>query len=601
MKQERILRGTAVSPGVAIGTALKLDRFTAVVLRRHIPSDRVEDEVRRFERALAASREQLEKLKTRLDAMVGPEHSYILDAHILMLEDRSLVSEILGNIRGSRANAEWAVRKATDRIRRAYAALEDRYFGERGSEIESVVERILLNLAGERDEASLPEDVIVVARDFAPSSFARIDPRKIRALALESGGRASHTAIIARSLRVPAVMEIAHHLMVEVSSGDTVLVDGDAGEIVVNPGPARAEAGGARMRAALSRRNDAPAAPELPLRTADGTPISLRANLELPHEVREARRFGAEGIGLFRSEFLFFAHPQGAPSVEEQVETYRMLLDEIRPHPVAIRTLDAEPERRRERSEGRGWPVAPMGRRGIRLSLGSPHGRELFAAQVEAVLRASAYGPAELVLPMVTSVEEVREARRVIDGARARIERNDGPLPWTPSLGIMIEVPAAVMILPLLSREADFLCVGTNDLIQYTLAVDRDDAEVSRLFQPLHPAVVQSLGRVAQTAAALGSSVRVCGEVAANPFYAVLLAGLGYRQLSMNPYAIPQIRSVLHAITIQRAVELAERALALGSAEEIGELLVEGVSASVPIDLAASVGELRDGFEVRAV
>ena len=591
---EKLFRGTAVSPGVAVGSVLKLDSRRRVVLELSIPPGRVEDEVARFERARALAREQIAALKVRLEEKVGREHSYILDAHLLMLEDRSLLAEIVSSIRTSRVNAEWAVRRATDRIREAYGALEEPYFRERGSDIENVVERILLNLTGTAETPPwnlLPEAIVVVARDFDPSSFALLGPQRIRGLALESGGRTSHSAIIARGLRIPAVMEIRDDIVSSVNAGDLALLDGDAGEVVVQPSARRLERFSGKLAAASVRAPAGAPLPPAPARTSDGVAVSLLANLELPDEVRVATRYGAEGIGLFRSEFLFFSHPRGSPSVDEQLETYRRLAEEVAPLAVTVRTLDADPDRIFRRPDSSAPSSSALGLRGIRLSLGSERARALFATQVEAILRASRHGRMEIVLPMVSAVEEVREARSIIAGM-SRALAGQAAVGSVP-LGIMIEVPAAVLQLETLAREADFLVVGTNDLIQYTLAVDREDADVQHLYQPLHPAVLRALARIARVAGESAKPVRVCGEIAANPYFAALLVGIGFRQLSMNPHSIPALRQAIAALTMDETRALAERVLELPTAQEAGDFLVKTLAARPGFDRPAWAREVQ--------
>jgi phosphotransferase system enzyme I (PtsI) len=581
---------------VAIGRVLKLDSRNRVVVKLSIAPEHVADEIVRFERAVQAAREQIGALKGRLEAMVGAEHSYILDAHMLMLEDRSLLSEIVALIRGSRVNAEWAVREVTERLRLAYEALEDPYFRERGSDIESIVERILLSLAGDRGDSwtFLEDDLIVVGRDFDPSSFVQVGPERIKGLALEGGGRTSHTAIIARSLRVPAVMELREGILQAIGAGDCVLVDGDAGEVVVDPRPDRLEGARARISAAVAEEADT-AGPAVPLFTADRVRIALKANLELPHEARAARQFGAEGIGLFRSEFLFFAHPHGIPNVDEQAAIYRLLAEEIAPYPVAIRTLDADPQRVLGRADGGGPAGSVMGLRGIRFSLRSPEARRLLRTQLEAILEASRHGALEIVLPMVSTVDEILEVRRILEALPER--RGPSGLPARAPLGIMVETPAAVLSLDVLARAADFLCIGTNDLIQFTLAVDRENPEVADLYQPLHPSILHSLTHVARVAEAQGKPVRICGEVSSNPLFAILLLGMGFNQLSMNAYSIPGIRRIVSSVTLDTARALVERALGLETARAVAEYLVDAVSRELDIDLSAAVGEIGDAVD----
>lgn len=324
--------------------------------------------------------------------------------------------------------------------------------------------------------------------------------------------------------------------------------------------------------------------------TDDGCRVWLQANTELPHEVLAAKKCGAEGIGLFRSEFLFFAHPQGFPSMSEQLETYQMLAQEMAPHPVAVRTLDAGGDKSWARTEPSAEPNPSMGLRGIRLSL---RAQEQFAAQVEAILRAGAYGKLEIVLPMISTVEELWEAKKLIDRVRCGIRLGGGQTPEPIPIGAMIEVPAAVLTLDQLAHEVDFLCVGTNDLIQYLLAVDRNNPQVAHLFQPLHPSILQCLARISATAKRLKKPARICGEMSSNPFFAVLFLGMGYDQLSMNPRFIPAIRQLVRAVTVRAARKIVDKAMTLATAQEVADFLIEQVSHLVKVDLTPFVKEIR--------
>jgi phosphotransferase system enzyme I (PtsI) len=591
-KAEVVFQGNGVSQGIALGSALKLDSHNRVILKMLIDDASVQAEIQRVRQAIQTSREQLEGLRFRLEEKLGSEHSYILDVHILMLEDKSLIAHIEAIIRDHHANAEWAVRLATDRILNAYQSLDDEYFRERVSDIENVVERILLNLTGDKavSWSPLPQDLIIVAHDFNPSTFATMDLQKVRALALESGGRTSHTAIIARSLRLPAVMEIKGFLSA-VTTGDFVLVNADEGQLILNPSEERLKRLHSRLEASRQQGTvEATPPPVDAVVTRDGCRVSLQANTELPHDVRAARKYGAEGIGLFRSEFLFFAHPKGFPSMSEQLETYRMLAQEMAPHPVAVRTLDAGGDKTWARIKPATEPNPSMGLRGIRLSLRAP---DQFADQVEAIFRASAYGKLEIVLPMISTVEELWEAKKIIEKVRSSIRMEGKGTPDPIPIGAMIEVPAAVLTLDRLAREVDFLCVGTNDLIQYLMAVDRDNPQVSHLFQPLHPSVLQCLGRIAATAVSLKKPARICGEMSSNPFFAVLFLGMGYSQFSMNPSFIPAIRPVVRGVTVRAARKLLDKAMTFATSHEIAEYLIAEVSHMVKVELTPFIREIR--------
>ena len=586
-KAETVFKGNGVSPGVVLGQALKLDSHNRLILKIHV--DDIETEAERYLRAIEAAKDQMESLKSRLEEKIGSEHSIILDAHLLILEDRNLNAEILNIIRSSRANAEWAVIQATDRLVHAYKSLEDEYFRERHSDIEQVAERILLNLSGDRPTSweHLPSDLIIVSHDFNPSNFATVDLQKVRGLALESGGRTSHTAIISRGLRLPAVMGI-HGLLTSVSTGDLLLLNGDEGQVIVNPTPERIESMRRPMEAFEQTVEPAAAQSGWAAVTQDGTAVSLRANTELPYESGAAKACGAEGIGLFRSEFLFFSHPQGFPEMEEQLATYRALVKAMSPHPVAVRTLDAGSEKVYDKADPATQANPSMGLRGIRLSL---HARDAFCSQIEAILRASSEGKIEIVLPMISTIEEIWQARELIDQVRSRLLKKKVKINPVP-LGAMIEVPAAVLTLELLAAEVDFLCVGTNDLIQYTLAVDRGNPQVAYLFQPLHPSVLQCLQRIAEVAKGMNKPVRICGEISSNPFIAVLVLGMGFTQLSMNPMSIPQIRKVLREVPLEASKKIAKQALTFITAHEVHKYLVEAVSKLVGLDLTAYAKEI---------
>ncbi len=586
-KPERIFKGSGVSPGVVLGQALKLDSHNRLILKIHV--DDAEKETRRFLRAIEASKEQLEGLKSRLEEKVGGEHGIILDAHLLMLEDRTLNAEILSIIRNNSANAEWAIIQATDRLVHAYQSLEDEYFRERHSDIEHVVERILSNLSGDRPFSweRLPEDVIIISHDFNPSNFASMDLQKVRGLVLESGGRTSHTAIISRGLRLPAVMGIRDFLA-SVATGDALLLNGDDGQVVVNPSRERIENVRRQIEATGAAAESNLAQSGWTTLTKDGTPVSLRANTELPHELAVAKASGAEGIGLYRSEFLYFGHRHGFPPMEEQLEVYSMLAREMSPHTVSIRTLDAGSERICDSPDLASQPNPSMGLRGIRLSL---HIKEAFSTQIEAILRASCNGRIEIVLPMVSTVEEIWQARTLIAQVRSQLLQTGLDVNAVP-MGAMIEVPAAVLALESLAKEVDFLCVGTNDLIQYMLAVDRGNPHVAYLFQPLHPSVLHCLARISQVAGKLKKPVRICGEISSNPFFAVLLLGMGFTQLSMNPLSIPAIRRVLREVPIEASRQIARHALTLITAYEVHKYLTDAVSKLISWDLASYKNEI---------
>ena len=583
-KPEIVLQGAGVSSGVVCGQVLKIDSRNRVIFK--IEVDDVDAEARRFIEAIEVSKRQVEGLKSRLEEKIGGEHGLILDMHFLILDDQIFRDEILESIRQNRANAEWTLAQTRDRFVEAYKSLDDEYFRERYSDIEHVTERILMNLSGEQPFSlrNLPDDVVLAARDFNPSGFAVMDIGKVRGLITESGGRTTHTAILSRGLRIPAVMGIKN-LMSSVSSGDQVMLYGDTGQVVLNPGQNRIEN-------ELKRPVEFPGTsrrPRVRLRTKDGVPVSLCANIEFEHEIGPAKTSGVEGIGLYRSEILYFRHPDGKPSMEEQLVVYSKLVEEMKPLPVSIRTLDAGAEKVLPSEEPENCANPNMGLRGIRLSLRS---RNTFQTQIEAILRAACFGKVEMTLPMVTTIEEVRESRLLINETRGRLISSGIKVPSVP-LGVMLEVPAAVLMMESLADETDFFCVGTNDLIQYLMAVDRGNDHVAYLYQPLHPCVLNYLAHIAKTAARVKKPVRICGEISANPFYAVLLLGMGFTQLSMHPLSIPLIRRVIGASSLVEAKKIARKALSLKTARDVYEHLTSVVTRVIPIDLASWAAEIK--------
>lgn len=409
-------------------------------------------------------------------------------------------------------------------------------------------------------------------------------------MALESGGRTSHTAIIARGLGLPTVMGIRDFLF-SISTGDILLLDGDEGRLVVNPTDERIESLRIRIEETLAAPQPASFQAGARNLTREGKAISLRANAEFPHEVQVAKRYGAEGIGLFRSEFVFFRHPGGCPSMQEQLDIYRALADEMNPYPVAIRTLDIVGGRLPDGTGSELQPNPSMGLRGIRLSLMT---KQAFAGQIEAILRAGSVGKkVEIVFPMVSSVEEVWEAKAIVEGVQASLPGSSEVVGDALPIGVMIEVPAAVLSLEPLAQEVDFLCVGTNDLIQYMLAVDRANPQVSHLYQPLNPSVLECLRRIAEVSRRLNKPVRICGEMCSNPFYAVLLLGMGFTELSMNAAAIPMIRKIIRKVTTEECRKIAERTAAFLTAREAGKYLIDTLTRLVDIDLSAYSREIQ--------
>ena len=573
------LRGVGASPGVAIGNALRLDeRGRRQFYYLDVSPTQVRREVRRLHEAFDQARAELLEIKTRLTRELGYEHSFILDAHLLMLEDARLLAEVENEIRARRVNAEWAVRAVIDRLAEAYRQVNDAYLRERTSDLEDVAMRLLTILSGRDkfDLSDLDEPVILVAKDIWPSTVAELDFDRVLGFATNSGGITSHAAIIARALGIPAVVGL-HDVTRRARTGTPLIIDGAAGEVILRPGKTLAREYARRRQQAdarLARVIQATEAAE----TTDGARITLRANVEMPAEIDALQRFGAEGIGLYRSEFIFLARLPKLPGEEEQYQLYRRLAASAGEAGASIRVFDLGGDKLT--LKGFEEEINPaLGLRAIRLSL---RVEAIFRTQLRAILRANAHGRLRVVLPLISTISELREAKRIIaevkqEMAEANVE-HDASLP----IGVMIEVPAAALMADLFAKEADFLSVGTNDLTQYMLAVDRANENVAHLYQPLHPAILRALSHLVRVAAAAHVPLEVCGEMAGDPLQAIALIGLGVRVLSLLPASIPLVKNAVRAVSIERVTALMKEALKLTTASEVEQLLTRELPRQAP-------------------
>ncbi|HEV2800326.1 MAG TPA: phosphoenolpyruvate--protein phosphotransferase [Pyrinomonadaceae bacterium] len=565
-KREMRWRGVSVSEGVAAGRVLRIHTGgRGNIYRAALAPEDIKREVRRFQAAVRLARRQLLAIKRRAEMALGGEHAYIFDAQLLMLEDRKWLEEVETYIREERANAEWAVKVASDKLLAVYAEIKDDYLRERSSDIEDVMRRLLVALSGEGQSRRLTEDAIIVAEALLPSSAVELDFSHVRAIASDAGGWTSHTAIIARGLGIPAIVGL-RELYRHARTGDEIVIDAGSGEVVLHPTGATLEHFTTkRMRQHITAvaGDDVRA----PLLTADGVEITLGANVELPPEYEGVRRYGARGIGLFRSEFLF-SQRNGAPTEEEQCTAYAEIaaLGGVDGAKVRLFDLGGDKQTAGDHESERN---PALGLRAIRYSF---QHESLLRTQVRALLRAAATGRLDVVLPMISDVSEVRRARRIVAEERARLEE-EGKAAGELKVGAMIEVPAAVLVADQLAREVDFFSLGTNDLVQYLLAVDRGNDEVAGWFRTLHPAVLQSIKRTIEAANGAGIPAVVCGEMAATPAYAVVLVGLGARSLSMAASSMPRVRRTLAQVDAQSASEIAHLCLGAATADDAEEVV----------------------------
>jgi phosphotransferase system enzyme I (PtsI) len=557
------LLGLAASPGVAIGRALRLDeRGRRQFYYVEVSPAQVRAEIKRLREAAAEARAQLEEIKTKLTRELGSQHAYILDAHLLMLEDEKLLAGLEAEIKSRRINAEWAVRDVTDRVAAAYRQMRDPYLRERATDIEDLAARLLTILSGHTpfNLSQLEQNVVIVAHDIGPSTVAELNLNRVLAFVTDAGGKTSHSAIIARALGIPAVVGL-HDVTRQARTGDAIIVDGETGQVILRPTKPTIRKYMQKQRRAW--RPTQPAASEA-AETIDGLRIILKANVELPGEVESLGLFGAEGIGLYRSEYLFLNRLPELPTEEEQYQVYRELAEAAGPGGANIRIFDLGGDKLiLEGFEEESNPA--LGLRAIRLSLKV---EDIFRTQIKAILRASRHGKLRVVLPLISTLSELRAAKRIIEEVRAEL-RCDAEL----EIGVMIEVPAAALMADLFARESDFLSIGTNDLVQYLLAVDRSNENVAHLYRPLHPAVLRTIAHLVKVCRSAGVPLELCGEMASDPLQAAALIGLGLKCLSMAPASIPLIKDTIRAIEYPRARQIVNQAIKLATAEEVEDLL----------------------------
>ncbi len=559
----RKLQGKALSPGLVFGTAYRVEPQHPAFFRLSISPKDVSVELKRFRKALKRSRQQYLRDKKKLEKAVGKEHAAIIDAHLLMLEDPWLLEEIEKGIRENLESPEKAIQHVADNLLDVYRSLVDPFFRERSSDFEEVVQRLIWNLTelvvGE--DPDLPDDLILVAPEIGLGVLARFPLEKIKGLVLTRAGETSHVAIIARSYQIPVVSGI-ENIREEVRTGDRLLLDGFSGTVEVGVGPeslvkARSKKDSA-AEAGLTKKSD-----RKPCLTLDGERVFLYANTEFGSEVAAALKAGAEGIGLFRSEYLYMSQKNQVLDEEGHFLLYRELAETVKQRPAVIRTLDIADPSRSEYAAGE--EGSALGLRGIRVSLRDP---DTFKVQIRAILRAREHGNLRIVLPMISSVDEIIESRKLIEEVEKELGvalLNDDRV----AVGVLLEVPAAILTLEAIARYCDFVAVGTNDLIQYTLAAGRLEEEIAYLYNPLHPALLRCLDTVVKVARANDITATVCGEMAAHPIYAAVLVGLGFRHLSMTSVAIPAVK---RAIRKYSAADLKEKVDELMSLTRLSEI-----------------------------
>ncbi len=572
--------GVAASPGIAIGPAYVVRRERLIIPEYRISEAHVSSEIERLEAAFQETRKGLAEIRSGMEAtgLLGN----IFDAQFLFLEDPTLREQTARRIREEHLNAEWALQRELNRLEALFESIGDPYIRERRTDIGFVVRRVLQALMGRepRGLRGMPEGVIVVADNLAPADVAQVKAGQVAGFVTEAGSRTSHVAIMARSLEIPAVVGIGAGLVEQVPDGAQLSVDGRTGELWIEPPPEVLEEFEQRRRQFLLLARHLLRYADLPAETRDGVRVFLHANIGVREEVPDCLRYGAEGIGLYRTEFLFM-NRAALPDEEEQFQAYREILEAVAPRSVVIRTLDLGGDKLPSHVALRGEANPAMGMRGIRLS---QRRCEVFRIQLRAMLRASAYGRLRVLLPMVSSLEEFDFGRDELDAVRQELDRRGVLMGDEVELGVMVETPAAAMIAELLARRADFLSIGTNDLLQYTLAVDRGNEHVAYLYEPLHPGHLRLIERICQAGRRAGVAVGMCGEMANDPLHCWILLALGIGELSMAPSSIPLIKKIIRESTVEEARELYAEVLDLGSAEEIRKVAANALSRRFPVE-----------------
>jgi phosphotransferase system enzyme I (PtsI) len=578
--EEIILSGIGCSPGICIGKAYLVDREGVDVVEQYtIADDKIKNEIKRFRIAVKKAKDEIRSIIDNTPEEFR-QHAYILETHTVLLKDKMLYDKTIETIETEKVNAEWALKKVVSDVKSVFKSISDSYLRERGADIVHVSEQIMRNLVGAESVsiADIDKRVILVAHDLSPAETSQINLERVKGFVTDRGGRSSHTSIIAKSLEIPAVLGL-DNATVAIRNDDVIVVDGTTGNVIVHPTEQtlldfeerreRYE----RYKAVITRSS------HLQAETTDGLILQVMGNIELPEEVTSVIGYGGDGIGLYRTEFQYLSRPD-FPSEDELFDKYKDVVEVIAPKPVTIRTLDVNGDKALRRNSYSEEVNPALGLRAIRYCLKNP---DVFETQLRAILRAAAFGNVRVLLPMISSYDEVIQAKCVLKKAAESLEKEGAVYNGNVDIGILIEVPSAVIMADVMAEAVDFLSIGTNDLIQYSMAIDRDNRQVAHLYQPLHPAVLRMIKHVADVAKDKGIKIFMCGEMAGDPFHVPILLGMGFDELSMNPQSIPAVKSMIRSIEAKDARRLVMDVLKLNKTEEIIEL-VEGAYGTIVSD-----------------
>jgi phosphoenolpyruvate-protein phosphotransferase (PTS system enzyme I) len=563
-------RGIAASPGIVIGKAFVLSQEDFCVKKRKVPDDEIEQEITRFQEALNITKQELISIRDKVNSRLGTKHASIFEAYLLVLEDPMLVGETIDRVKKEKINIEYAFNQTIAKFVNVFTTMGDEYLRERGRDIQDLGKRVLHILLGEKKQilTNLKQEAIIVANDLTPSDTVQMREEKILGFITNMGGKTSHTAIMAQSLGIPAIVGLKD-ITTKIQSGDRIILDGYEGIVVINPTQATLEEYEKRNKKYQEIQKQLHKLRDLPAVTMDGREVELAANIEIPDEVEMVQRQGAKGIGLFRTEFIFL-NRSDLPSEEEQTRIYRGIAKKIAPYPVIMRTVDLGGDKFIEQLGTSAETNPFLGLRAIRLCLKYP---EMFKTQLRAILQASTSGNLKIMYPMISTVEEVRKANHILEQVKEDLKREHIDFDPHIEVGAMIETPSAALTADVIAKEVDFMSIGTNDLIQYSLAVDRGNEKVAYLYEPLHPAILRQIKHITEAGHREGKWVGMCGEMAGEPELTLILLGMGLDEFSMGSGAIPKVKKIIRGSTMNQAKEMVNTILELPTVEAIRKFI----------------------------
>ncbi|MCR4663193.1 MAG: phosphoenolpyruvate--protein phosphotransferase [Endomicrobiaceae bacterium] len=558
MKQNNIiLNGIAASSGVAIGKVFVLEEDDFLVIKREISGNQIKQEIARLKDAMEKTKIELEENQKELNKVLGKNYAKIADAHLLILNDPMIKDEVKKLV-NTGVNAEYAVHKVVENFSKTFDLIDNEYFRERKHDLLDVAKKIMRNLLGKtkKNLTDLEEDSIIVAKNLTPADTVNMKEVMVKGFVTEIGGKTSHTALVAQSLEIPAVVGLKD-ITYKVKQGMPIIVDGNLGLVILDPSDETIENYKREYEIQISKRKELEKFKDLPAVTTDGREVILGANIENPEEVRAALRHGANAIGLYRSEFMYMSK-KTMPTEEEHYQNYSKVAKMMMPYEVIIRTMDLGGDKiSRLGLMNIGREANPfMGLRAIRFCLKYP---DIFKTQLKGILRASVHGNIKIMYPMISRISEIKEANKILEQAKEELKKEGKPFKDDIEVGVMIEVPSAAVISDIIAKEVDFLSIGTNDLIQYTMAVDRVNADVAHLYTPMHPAILRLLKNIIDSAHNAGINVGMCGEMAGDPAYTAILLGLGLDEFSMSAGQIPKVKKIIRSISKTEAKKLVEQ------------------------------------------